>query len=160
VRYILEISRGRNMNFIFDVAQQAAEDRHITCPSTYMEPRCLQIQLHIFPIKLTYFHISDLSSLEILIWLGSYFVTFEKKPPETVCGPKRREIWEPKKVRSDGIHNLYSSPSITRVLRSRCTRMARKCNTPEGNNKTENWAPTYDVTLRRARATMLEVEKQ
>jgi len=35
VRYISEISRGRTMNFIFDAAQQAAEDRHIRCPSTY-----------------------------------------------------------------------------------------------------------------------------
>ena len=92
---------------------------------TGLESRCLQIQLHIFSFKLTYFHISDLSSLEIPIWLGIYFVMFEKKPLETVCGPKRREIWEPIKVRSDGIHNFYSSPSITRVLRSRCTRMAR-----------------------------------
>jgi len=29
-----------------------------------------------------------------------------------------------KKVRSDGIHNFYSSPIITRTLGWRCTRMA------------------------------------
>jgi len=44
------------------------------------------------PFKLTDFHISDVSSLEIVIWLRSYFVMFEKKPLETVCGPKGREI--------------------------------------------------------------------
>jgi len=99
---------------------------------TGLKPRCLQIQLHIFPLKLTYFHISDLASHEILIRLGSYFVMFEKKPLETGRGPKGREIWEPKKVRSDWIHNFYSSPSITRALRSICTRMARNATRLKG----------------------------
>jgi len=36
----------------------------------------------------------------------------------------------------------------------------RKCSTPEGNNKTDDWAPMYDEKLRRVRATMLEVKKQ
>jgi hypothetical protein len=81
------------MNFIFDVAQQAAEERHIRCPSTYRAGAQMPSNTTTyFPILLTDFHISDLSSLEILIWLRSYFVMSEKKRLETVCGPKGKEI--------------------------------------------------------------------
>jgi hypothetical protein len=41
-----------------------------------------------------------------------------------IFGPKREELGSWRKLHNDGLHNLYSSPNIVRVIKSRWMRWA------------------------------------
>jgi hypothetical protein len=57
--------------------------------------------------------------------LGSSFTISEKKALKRVCGPKGKlMIWKWKELSSEELHNLCSSPNITSVLKSKCTKKA------------------------------------
>jgi hypothetical protein len=50
---------------------------------------------------------------------------FENRTPRTIFGPKRyRVIGDWRKQKNEELLNLYSSPSITRMIRSRWMRWA------------------------------------
>jgi hypothetical protein len=55
--------------------------------------------------------------------------SFQAASPETfgytlVCGPKREDEGSWRKLHNDELHNLYSSPNIVRVIKSRRMRWA------------------------------------
>jgi hypothetical protein len=49
---------------------------------------------------------------------------FENRVLRRIFGPKREEDGSWKKLRNDELHNLYSSPNIVRVIKSRRMRWA------------------------------------
>jgi hypothetical protein len=49
---------------------------------------------------------------------------FENRVLRTVFGPKREEDGEWRKLHNDELHNLYSSPDIVRMIKSRRMRWA------------------------------------
>jgi hypothetical protein len=49
---------------------------------------------------------------------------FEKRVLRKIFGPKREEDRSWKKLHNDELHNLYSSPNIVRVIKSRRMRWA------------------------------------
>jgi hypothetical protein len=58
---------------------------------------------------------------------------FENRVLRRIFGPKRDEVkgdW--KKLHNEELHNLYSSPNIIRMIDSR---IARACNTNEGEEE-------------------------
>jgi hypothetical protein len=55
---------------------------------------------------------------------------FENGVLRRIFGPKRDEVtgdW--RKLHNDELHNLYSSPSIIRMMKSRMDKMGRACST-------------------------------
>jgi hypothetical protein len=44
---------------------------------------------------------------------------FEKRVLRRIFGPKREEDGQWRKLHNDELHNLYSSPNIVRVIKSR-----------------------------------------
>jgi hypothetical protein len=52
---------------------------------------------------------------------------FENRVLRRIFGPKRDEVTEGwRKLHNEKLHNLYSSPSIIRIIKSRILRWARK----------------------------------
>ena len=49
---------------------------------------------------------------------------FEKRVLRRIFGPKRDEIGELRKLHNEELNNLYSSPNIIRVIKSRRMRLA------------------------------------
>jgi hypothetical protein len=49
---------------------------------------------------------------------------FENRVLRKIFGPKREEDGSWKKLHNDELHNLYSSPNIVRVIKSRMMRWA------------------------------------
>jgi hypothetical protein len=49
---------------------------------------------------------------------------FENRVLRKIFGPKRREDGSWRKLHNDELHNLYSSPNIVRVIKSRRMRWA------------------------------------
>jgi hypothetical protein len=49
---------------------------------------------------------------------------FENRVLKRIFGPKREEDGSWRKLHNDGLHNLYSSPNIVRVIKSRRMRWA------------------------------------
>jgi hypothetical protein len=49
---------------------------------------------------------------------------FEKRVLRMIFGPKREDDGSRRKVRNDELHNLYSSPNVVRVIKSRRMRWA------------------------------------
>jgi hypothetical protein len=49
---------------------------------------------------------------------------FEKRVLRRIFGPKREEDGSWRKLHNDELHNLYSSPNIVRVIKSRRMRWA------------------------------------
>jgi hypothetical protein len=59
---------------------------------------------------------------------------FENKAPGRMVGPKREEVRRGKiKLHKENLHNLYSSPNIIRVFKSRS--MGGACSTHERDEK-------------------------
>jgi hypothetical protein len=55
---------------------------------------------------------------------------FENRVLRRIFGPKRDEVtgdW--RKLHNEELHNLYSSPNITRMIRIKEVEMGRACNT-------------------------------
>jgi hypothetical protein len=50
--------------------------------------------------------------------------SFEKRVLRKIFGPKRQEDGSWRKLHNDELHNLYSSPNIVRVIKSRRMRWA------------------------------------
>jgi hypothetical protein len=50
---------------------------------------------------------------------GTYTEVFENRWLRKIFGPKSEEDGSWRKLRNDELHNLYSSPNIVRVLKSR-----------------------------------------
>jgi hypothetical protein len=44
---------------------------------------------------------------------------FENRVLRRICGPEREEDGSWRKLHNDELHNLYSSPNIVRVIKSR-----------------------------------------
>ena len=59
---------------------------------------------------------------------------FENKIPRRVFGPKREENGEWRRHRNEELHNLYRSPNIVRVIKSRRLRWAGHVATIEGRS--------------------------
>jgi hypothetical protein len=50
---------------------------------------------------------------------GHRLRVFEKSMLRRIFGPKRDEVtWEWRKLRNEELHDLYSSPTIVRVIKS------------------------------------------
>jgi hypothetical protein len=49
---------------------------------------------------------------------------FENRVLRRICGPKREEDGSWRKLHNDELHNLYSSPNIVRLIKSRRMRWA------------------------------------
>jgi hypothetical protein len=59
---------------------------------------------------------------------------FENRVLRRILGPKRDEVtgdW--RKLHDEELHNLYSSPNIIRMIKSRTTRWGRVCSTNGGD---------------------------
>jgi hypothetical protein len=52
-----------------------------------------------------------------------------------IFGPKREEDGSWRKLHNDELHNLYSSPNIVRVIKSRRMRGGGICGTHEGGER-------------------------
>jgi hypothetical protein len=50
---------------------------------------------------------------------------FENRVLRRIFGPKRKEDGSRRKLHNDEVHNLYSSPNIVRVIKSRRMKWAR-----------------------------------
>jgi hypothetical protein len=61
---------------------------------------------------------------------------FEKWVLRRISGPRRDEVagdW--RKLRIEGLHNLYSSPNIIGMIKSRRMRFCRACSTNGGDEE-------------------------
>jgi hypothetical protein len=60
---------------------------------------------------------------------------FENRVLRRIFGPKREEDGSWRKLYNDKLHNLYSSPNIVRVIKSRRLRWIGTCGTHGGGER-------------------------
>jgi hypothetical protein len=61
---------------------------------------------------------------------------FENRVLRRISGPKRDDVtgdW--RKLHNEELHNLYSSPDIIRMIKSRRMRLGRACSTNGGDEE-------------------------
>jgi hypothetical protein len=77
---------------------------------------------------------------------------FENRVLRRIFGPKREEDGSWRKLHNDELHNLYSSPNIVRVIKSRRMRwaghVARMVRRPEGKRPLGSLGVGGRITLR------------